>query len=144
MSENPTRRHFAVHVGGTNYSIEHNIRHKAPQTLIDEHQKAIRPSKSMEEVYQRWDRAIPVIIEGFGKEAITQMQYSPSDPEHWKTVVNAFDLIAEGGVRKSEEAMSALRNLTKDNVKLAVEIQKAIQGKEKAKPQTVSPVSDQL
>ncbi len=134
MFINPDQHYVAVYVGGTNYRIEHNKRHLVPQTLKEKHEKTKQqyPAKdaSSERRYQEWDQAIPVITEGFGKEAITQMQFSPSDPEHWKTVVNAFDLITEGGIRKSEEAMTALKNLVKDDVKLAVTVQEAIKEKE--------------
>lgn len=140
MLEDPARRHYAVYVGGTNYRIEHNVRHRAPQTLIEQHEKFKRkypPQDTKDEQSnQRWDRAIPVIIEGFGREAMTHM--SPEQPDHWKSLVAAFDLITEGGIRKNEEAMAALKSLAQNNIKLALEIQKAIREKEKTKAEAIS------
>jgi hypothetical protein len=136
MLENPRRGQFAVGlVAGTNLVVRDSIRHLVPQSLIDANEKFKREFPKSRDLYEPWDKVLPVIIEGFGRAAIAHM--SPDDPSrndpHWKSVVTAFDLITEGGVRKNDEAMSTLRKISEGNVTLKVEIHNFIQKNEKEK-----------
>src|SRR4030043_1983411 len=66
-------------------------------------------------------------MEGFGTEALEEMERIGRDPGRIQTVINAFDIATEGGIMQNPNIIEKVKNLTANDKTLRIDTVLAVQ-----------------